>query len=390
LREITRRASAARGVCIPKAKGAPPPSGSPQRGTEPDRAADAIEAARRASNTDQELADADQSASDADQGASDTDQTAADRDQTGSDRDQLAADEDQAAADEDRAAHADISSAVAKTYDNTREHRQHAALDRLSSRLERQSTARDRDVAATGRDQAADARDTSGRSRDSNAKDLVVRSSARKTDLLRQLEEVRAQAAADRARAAVDRARAAVDRQRAAAERARLEAELLAAHLDELTGVYRRDMGRLAITHEIGRARRSNAPFVLAFVDVDELKTINDRDGHAAGDRVLQAVARAMQARLRSFDPIMRYGGDEFVCGLGSADLAEAERRFLEIRSAIVEEAGVDISVGFAQLEPGETEEALTGRADEAMRRVKAEHYAANHRASPPRQSFPA
>jgi diguanylate cyclase (GGDEF)-like protein len=217
----------------------------------------------------------------------------------------------------------------------------------------------------------------------------VAPSSVRKTDLLRQLEALRAQAATDRARAAEDRARAALDRERAARERARLEAELLAAHLDELTGVYRREMGRLAITHEIGRARRSNAPFVLAFVDVDELKTINDRDGHAAGDHVLQTVARAMQARLRSFDPIMRYGGDEFVCGLGSADLAEAERRFADIQSAIEAAAGVQISVGFAELEPGDTEEGLTGRADAAMRGVKAAHHEASHPTSPPRKALP-
>lgn len=364
---------------MPKAKGGPLPCGSPQRGGRPQRARDAVAESRRASNADQELADADQSASEADQGASDADQGASDRDQTGSYRDQLASDKDQAAADEDRAAHGNRSPADATTYEHTRESRHDSTVERLGSRLERQAAARDRDVAASDRDKVADSRDAGGRSRDAHAADLGAPSSARKADLLRQLEALRAQASADRARAAQDRARAAADRRRAAAERARLEAELLAAHLDDLTGVYRRAMGRLAITHEIGRARRLNAPFVLAFVDVDELKTINDRDGHAAGDRMLQTVARAMRARLRSFDPIMRYGGDEFVCGLGSADLAEAERRFLVIRSAIEAEAGVTISVGFAELEPDDTEEDLTRRADAAMRRVKAARYAAQH-----------
>ena len=107
-----------------------------------------------------------------------------------------------------------------------------------------------------------------------------------------------------------------------------LESELRSAHLDQLTGAYRREMGRMALSHEIDRARRSDGRFVLAFVDVDRLKLVNDRDGHAAGDRILQAVVRVIRARLRSFDPIVRYGGDEFVCGLTGTDLPEAERRF--------------------------------------------------------------
>lgn len=135
-------------------------------------------------------------------------------------------------------------------------------------------------------------------------------------------------------------------------------------------------MGRLAITHEIDRVRRSGGPLVVAFADVDELKTVNDRDGHAAGDRVLRSVVRAMRARLRSFDLIIRYGGDEFVCALGGTGLAEAKRRFDLIGVAIEADAGVGISVGFAELEPGDTADGLTARADAAMLGVKATHHA--------------
>ena len=135
-------------------------------------------------------------------------------------------------------------------------------------------------------------------------------------------------------------------------------------------------MGRLAITHEIDRARRSGGPLVVAFVDVDELKAVNDRDGHAAGDRVLQSVVREMRARLRSFDPIIRFGGDEFVCGLGGTDLAEAERRFDLIGVAVEAGAGVGITVGFAALEPGDTADGLTERADAAMLGARAAHRA--------------
>ena len=114
---------------------------------------------------------------------------------------------------------------------------------------------------------------------------------------------------------------------------------------------------------------------MVAFVDVDELKAVNARDGHAAGDRVMHSVVGAMRARLRSFDPIIRYGGDEFVCGLGGTDLAEAKRRFDLIGVAIEADAGVGISVGLAELEPGDTADALTGRADAAMLSVKAAHH---------------
>jgi diguanylate cyclase (GGDEF)-like protein len=115
----------------------------------------------------------------------------------------------------------------------------------------------------------------------------------------------------------------------------------------------------------------------VAYVDVDELKPVNDRDGHAAGDRVLQTVVRLIRARLRSFDPVIRYGGDEFVCVLGGTDVAEAERRFASISSAIEAEAGVSISVGFAVLGTADTPEQLTARADEAMLEVKRSHFSA-------------
>jgi diguanylate cyclase (GGDEF)-like protein len=335
----------------------------------------AISDARRASSADQMVSDADQSASDTDQVSSDTDQTASDRDQTGADRDQRASDQDQAMADLDHAAHPDLTPAEESSYNTTRENRVDTSIDRLGNRLRRQDTARARDDAAAERDRVAEIRDEGGRGRDSHSADLALPSNDRETKLLRELEKLRAHAAEERARAAEDRARATTDRVNAARERARLEAELEAAHLDELTGAYRREMGRLALTHEIDRARRSDGRFVVAFVDVDRLKAVNDRDGHAAGDRVLQSVVRAMRTRLRSFDPIIRYGGDEFVCGLAGTDMAEAERRFDLIGIAVEADARVGISVGLAELEAGDTADALTERADAAMLEVKAAHH---------------
>jgi len=123
----------------------------------------------------------------------------------------------------------------------------------------------------------------------------------------------------------------------------------------------------LALDHEVDRARRGDGRLVCAFVDVDDLKRINDRDGHPAGDRVLLVLVSIMRTNLRSFDPIVRYGGDEFVCGLGAADVAEVERRF-ELSDRSLEAAvGAGISVGLAALAAGETLDEVLARADAAL-----------------------
>jgi diguanylate cyclase (GGDEF)-like protein len=321
----------------------------------------------------QTAADADQTAADSDQTSSDSDQTASAKDLAGAASDQRASDRDQAIADREHAARSHtVEDDLA--YDAARVERQAVAAERRGTRDRREATARDRDDTASVRDGVADDRDA----RDEVPAEVPADPATlaeHKAQLIRQLEELAAEAAADRARAAADRARAATDRANAARERARLQAELDRAHLDELTGAFRRELGRQALSNEMERARRSDGRFVLAFVDVDDLKLINDRDGHTAGDRALQGVVSAIRSRLRSFDPIIRFGGDEFVCGLSGTDLAEATVRFEVIRHAVAEDAHVGISVGLAALTHGDTVDALTDRADAAMLVVKAEHH---------------
>ena len=246
--------------------------------------------ARRAIERDQAAADADQSGSDADQTSSDADQTSSGTDQTTAERDQRASDKDQAAADLDRAGRTNLTPAEERAYDSSREQRASGSFERLVDRLKRAGTAHDRDLTSATRDQTATSRERATDERDGRAAYLTESMNGAEADLLQQLEELAARAAVDRARAAADRERARMERADAARERARLESELRSAHLDQLTGAYRREMGRMALSHEIDRARRSDGRFVLAFVDVDRLKLVNDRDGHAAGDRVLQAV----------------------------------------------------------------------------------------------------
>jgi diguanylate cyclase (GGDEF)-like protein len=324
---------------------------------------------------DQTAADSDQTSADSDQTASDADQSASSQDQKGSDRDQRASDRDQATADRDRAADPPRTQADETAYDTSRDERETVSFARTETRLDRARTADYRDASAAGRDRVAEGRDAAGRVRDLRNGREGGGATAMEVALLEQLELLTAEAAADRARAATDRARAAADRANAARERGRLEGELRLAHLDQLTGAYRREMGRLALSHEIDRARRSDGRFILAFVDVDDLKTVNDRDGHAAGDLVLKTVVAAMRTRLRSFDPIIRYGGDEFVCGIGGTDLEEARHRFDAIEAVIRDAVGVGISVGLVSLGATESLDELTARADAAMLEVKGDHH---------------
>jgi diguanylate cyclase (GGDEF)-like protein len=167
--------------------------------------------------------------------------------------------------------------------------------------------------------------------------------------------------AGDRALAAVDRAAAKIDRAAAAQDRA-------AASVDELTGAYLRGPGHIELKREIARARRTQQPLALAFLDVDGLKTVNDASGHGAGDRLLREIVGVLRARLRDYDVIVRQGGDEFVCALPGMSMAEAEARLGVIQEAL--SAGPEprsVTAGIAVLEDEDTLESLIARADEAL-----------------------
>ena len=132
----------------------------------------------------------------------------------------------------------------------------------------------------------------------------------------------------------------------------------------------RRGSGLDALRRAIERAHRADEPLVVAFVDVDGLKRVNDahEDGHAAGDELLRTLVRAMFANIRSYDLVIRYGGDEFLCALEGVSLERARHRMTAIRKALREELSRPaITVGLAALEPGETVDQLVARADRAL-----------------------
>jgi diguanylate cyclase (GGDEF)-like protein len=245
------------------------------------------------------------------------------------------------------------------------EDRASAGADGCQAQIERQ---RLRDVNADARDVAADARD-----RASEAQEQELRASEDLRDcriraLLSAGDAGRDHAAADRAGAASDRHLAAEDRASASADVGQARLELEQAHLDSLTGAQRRDLGRKTLQREIERSRRSGEPFALAFIDVDGLKELNDRQGHAAGDTLLQAVVGALRTALRSYDPIVRLGGDEFLCGFTNTDLETARRRVEEIRAGLADGTPTaSVSVGIAMLGERDTLEMLIARADADM-----------------------
>lgn len=317
--------------------------------------------------------DDDQTRSDLDQVSSDGDQTAADVDQGAADADQRASDENQATADRDEA-RADGDDRSDRAYAETRRQRAAASEQRSATSTLRDDNGRQRSQHATERDRTARLRDASADARDREVEGVEEEierlwasvgpegTTDRTAALLRLMEASRKRAAADRERAAADRLRAADDRARAAQDRKQGRLDLEQAHFDELTGVYTRRFGLFEMKHHIERAHRLGEPFTLAFVDVDGLKQINDRHGHAAGDEVLRAVGHRLRAALRSYDPVVRIGGDEFLCALSRTGLQAAERRLEQIRQALT--PGVSISVGFAELRSGERLRDVTARGD--------------------------
>lgn len=327
---------------------------------------------------EQTLADSDQTLADADQTLSDSDQTSSDRDQASADREQYAADLDQAASDRDLGHGVD-----SHEHEFSRHIRLRAARDREMSAAARLQTAdqRDagahaRDLAALARDQAAGARDLAmsgldeafeqdADSRSGTGAPSAVDDRIRAARHRAQAAEQRMLAAEDRQASLADRERAARDRLQALTDRQTLAEQLAIAETDAVTGVRTRLAGLADLDRELDRCRRKGEALVVAFVDVVGLKALNDSRGHAAGDELLQRVVALIRARVRSYDLIVRLGGDEFLCALPDTALAEARGRFTEIADVLAATpAGGSIRAGLAQLEDGESGLELIARAD--------------------------
>lgn len=137
--------------------------------------------------------------------------------------------------------------------------------------------------------------------------------------------------------------------------------------IDGLTRAHRRDAGIVELERDSARAKRAGEPFVLAFVDVDDLKATNDSLGHAAGDQLLRQIVATIRANLRSYDLIVRFGGDEFVCGLLDLTMEAVADRFSLVNAELAATQQASVTVGLAELEPDDSLADLIARADDAL-----------------------
>jgi diguanylate cyclase (GGDEF)-like protein len=329
--------------------------------------------ASRARDNEQTLSDRDQTVADSDQTASDGDQTAADGDQAAADTDQAASDRDLEEGGGDQAVH----DATRDLRDRGADQRRENARTRVEAASARDVVAGARDEAAAARDQAADLHDREQAMRDAagaaggktamgaealeRAAENRERAAADRTTAA----EARDRAAADRAQAAHDREQAAHDREQAQADRAELLHQLSIAETDVLTGARTRGPGLADLDHEIDRARRAETLLAVAYIDVVGLKAVNDAQGHAAGDELLQRVVRAIRAHLRSYDLVIRLGGDEFLCVLSGVTIEDARRRFDGVRAVLAAQPShCELRVGFAVLAAADSAAELIQRAD--------------------------
>lgn len=154
--------------------------------------------------------------------------------------------------------------------------------------------------------------------------------------------------------------------------RAARERELRrSALLDELTDLYNRRGFLLIAQERLAGVLRRRTPAVLAYLDLDGMKRINDTRGHEAGDRALAQLAEAMRRSFRSCDVLGRIGGDEFAAfaeDAGRADTLLMESR-LRHRLATTMGESLDVSIGWAILDPERPAslQELLGHADRSM-----------------------
>ena len=151
---------------------------------------------------------------------------------------------------------------------------------------------------------------------------------------------------------------------------------------DPLTGLANRRAFELALAREVDRVARAGEPALMLLVDIDHFKRVNDRHGHAAGDLVLQTVARALLASVRPMDTVARFGGEEFAIILPNcpAPFGQAvaervrrrvERATTEVAPGVLAEVTVSIGGAFAPAWVRSSPALWIERADRELYRAK-------------------
>jgi diguanylate cyclase (GGDEF)-like protein len=151
------------------------------------------------------------------------------------------------------------------------------------------------------------------------------------------------------------------------------------AERDMLTPLFNRRYFLSALHQRIARVDRYGDQVALVYVDVDGLKTINDRFGHAAGDFVLIEIAHRLQSAMREQDVLARIGGDEFGILLENTGLTQARATMRRLSQLIASppclydgnSITLSAAFGLTPITPGQSAEELMGRADSEMYRAK-------------------
>ena len=161
--------------------------------------------------------------------------------------------------------------------------------------------------------------------------------------------------------------------------RRHLDEQTKRAMLDNLTGLPNRAGLQKRMEEEFERWQRYGGQLLMAVLDVDHFKAINDNFGHLAGDKVLRLIAQQLSRRLRKMDFIGRFGGEEFVVLMPGTSMDQGAVVLEQLRQGIQESpfhfksqrVAVTISLGYTEFQAGDSLDQVFDRADQAMYRAK-------------------
>ncbi len=167
--------------------------------------------------------------------------------------------------------------------------------------------------------------------------------------------------------------------QEAQGYREHLEEQRQKALIDPLTGLPNRAAWSERLDHEISQWQQHGNTLLLAMLDLDHFKRINDNYGHLAGDKVLKIIASVLRKRLRGTDFIARFGGEEFVLLMPGTVPATGAKLLENLRASIEacpfhfkgEPVTITVSMGMTAFKPGEHSDMVLKRADQALYRAK-------------------